>query len=373
MDREVRLCGVATSKCTCTARSTMAELKFLVEARLAPAIIGRGGSAVKRIKIESQVTQVHLSQNAPGVVERTVSLQGPAESINKAFDLITEVLRAEAGLSAGDAERARLLVPDADLLVGEAAIRRVREASSAQIESAAAQGSTGRAKERHVSCTGSVQQVASAVHRFVGAIAERQSHRHRDFLARWAFETAYSDHFETPQEAYADILPLLQSIAQRRARKQLKRKRGGAGYDEYVKRAAVVKRTARENLRGLAVYDPYYCQGAVRDALGALGLDRTRVVNENRDFYADVDGGTVPAHDVLVTNPPYSGEHKQRLLAYLRGEHEREHCRASRPFMLLMPAWLAATDYWADFVEQLAHHRHYGHGGNGPCGPHPQA
>lgn len=45
-----------------------------------------------------------------------------------------------------------------------------------------------------------------------------------------------------------------------------------------------------------------------------------------------------PKHDVLVTNPPYSGDHKKRCL---------EYCRASgKPWFLLVPNYVATKDYY---------------------------
>ena len=96
----------------------------------------------------------------------------------------------------------------------------------------------------------------------------------------------------------------------------------------------------------LRIYDPYYCAGAVKKHLGALGFGH--VHNEPVDFYAS----PVPPHDVVVprgvarrsvsprsnpesrvvfdarrglvqvTNPPYSGDHPGRLL---------DCCRPGRP------------------------------------------
>ncbi len=37
---------------------------------------------------------------------------------------------------------------------------------------------------------------------------------------------------------------------------------------------------------------------------------------QKRDFYADVRKGRVPEYDILVTNPPYSGDHKERILKF---------------------------------------------------------
>jgi hypothetical protein len=46
----------------------------------------------------------------------------------------------------------------------------------------------------------------------------------------------------------------------------------------------------------------------------------------------------------LVTNPPYSGEHKQRLLQYLH--------TISKPFALLLPAYTATKSYWREFLQE---------------------
>lgn len=73
------------------------------------------------------------------------------------------------------------------------------------------------------------------------------------------FETDYNDHFETPREAYEHIVPLLDGIAQ-----------------------TLYGSNSRDKL---TIYDPFYCNGAVVTHLNALGF--TKVVHENRDFYAD--------------------------------------------------------------------------------------
>jgi hypothetical protein len=44
----------------------------------------------------------------------------------------------------------------------------------------------------------------------------------------------------------------------------------------------------------------------------------------------------------LVTNPPYSGEHKVRLLNFLGS-------RPDKPFALLLPVYTATKSYWKEF------------------------
>ena len=73
------------------------------------------------------------------------------------------------------------------------------------------------------------------------------------------------------------------------------------------------------------------------------------MINENRDFYQQIRSNCIPEHDVLITNPPYSGEHKSKLLQYLLGRKLSPH--GAIPFMLLLPAYTATKSYWKDFTE----------------------
>lgn len=121
--------------------------------------------------------------------------------------------------------------------------------------------------------------------------------------------TDVRDHAETPQAAYADLAPLLSRYAE----------------------------TALGKSRGeLVVYDPYYCAGSVVKKLGGLGF--TRVINANRDFYEDLAQGRVPKYDVLVTNPPYSEGHMDKLV---------KHCVDSgKPWCALMPNFVVNKTYY---------------------------
>ena len=69
--------------------------------------------------------------------------------------------------------------------------------------------------------------------------------------------------------------------------------------------------------------DPYFCEGSVVRHLGKLGF--TSVYNRNEDFYAVVAAGRVPDHDVLVTNPPYSSDHMQRILRFCAASNRHVH------------------------------------------------
>ena len=47
--------------------------------------------------------------------------------------------------------------------------------------------------------------------------------------------------------------------------------------------------------------------------------------------------------DVLVTNPPYSGEHKVKLIKFLTSQ-------PTISFALLLPAYTVTKSYWQQFV-----------------------
>ncbi|CAM9768591.1 unnamed protein product [Ectocarpus sp. 8 AP-2014] len=122
------------------------------------------------------------------------------------------------------------------------------------------------------------------------------------------FPTEYGDHFETPLQAYRDIEGALALLA-----KLLDKKR-----------------------KHLRIWDPYYCAGRTPRLLGQLGFPK--VEHSNQDFYKVVREKRQPKHDVLITNPPYSGDHKKRCL---------EYCRASgKPWFLLVPNYVATKDYY---------------------------
>lgn len=120
------------------------------------------------------------------------------------------------------------------------------------------------------------------------------------------FDTKSDDHCETGVDAYRDVAPLLSALARALGKKD----------------------------KDLAIYDPYYCDGAVVRNLATLGF--TNVYNRCEDFYKRM--GSPPPHDVLLTNPPYSGDHVEKLLAFER--------RNSKPTLLLMPNYVSAKTYF---------------------------
>jgi hypothetical protein len=100
----------------------------------------------------------------------------------------------------------------------------------------------------------------------------------------------------------------------------------------------------------LRIYDPYYCNGAVQKNLASLGFPN--VYNRKEDCYRIWKVGLVeststmpatgsdvnyPPFDILVTNPPYSADHMEKLMLHLTSTNSKF---GSRPWFLLMPNWV---------------------------------
>lgn len=129
---------------------------------------------------------------------------------------------------------------------------------------------------------------------------------------RHPFQVDDTDHCETPSQAYQHVLDILDQLA-----KSINKK--------------------RSNLR---IYDPYYCDGGVKKKLAVFGF--ASVINQNRDFYDDVEKKNTPGYDVLVTNPPYSGVHMEKILAFCSLESSTKQ----KPFLLLLPHFVYTKDYY---------------------------
>jgi len=137
------------------------------------------------------------------------------------------------------------------------------------------------------------------------------------------------DHCETPLEAYRDIAPLLSQLA-----------------------GTINPNNKQQQLR---IYDPYYCNGAVVQHLQTLGFPN--VYNRKEDCYArwnnSNNNNSLLVYDVLVSNPPYSGNHIERLIRYLTCPLSSNQSR-DRPWFLLLPQWVHKKDY---YVRAMAQHR----------------
>ena len=373
-------------------------LKLLVDAHLAKAIIGTGGSAVRRLKIASGVHSIHLSTFIPGGVDRTCTITGPSDTVKTAARLIAELLRGEDwNYNEMDTE-IKVILPNGELLVGAAATAKLEQASGATMHVGAPPAEhAGSASEALLTCRGTASQVDAAIHFLIGSISKRHQQRHADFFRQWSFATDYNDHFETPRIAYTHIAPILHAIGEAKDKEAMRlSNQNGSGSS-----------AASASSSSMRVYDPYYCKGSMVECLTSAiaGLtssssnqsassasatptaggggrmppqhrhhqrDRPSssssrhfdILNANRDFYADVTSNNVPQHEALVTNPPYSGNHKERLLSYLLSEWRKNAARNTasheatasaaaahhHPFLLLLPSWVADTEYWRAFL-----------------------
>jgi hypothetical protein len=143
----------------------------------------------------------------------------------------------------------------------------------------------------------------------VEATSTADTKNHDNTRPRYSFQVDDTDHCETPLEAYLHLTDLLDQVA-----KSLGKSRSN-----------------------LSIYDPYYCDGGVKRKLESLGF--ANVTNSNRDFYDDISKGHTPSYDVLVTNPPYSGVHMEKLLQFCADN-------APKPYMLLLPHFVYTKDYY---------------------------
>lgn len=129
------------------------------------------------------------------------------------------------------------------------------------------------------------------------------------------FATDSDDHCESPLDAYADVVLFLK---------------------EYQKKKGEV-----------AIYDPYFCNGAVRRNLESLGFPN--VYNQKEDCYEVWNTPSrYPNYDILITNPPYSGDHIEKLI-----RHITSPTFGNRPWMLLLPQWVHKKDYYVQATRHI--------------------
>ncbi|KAL7544969.1 hypothetical protein ACHAWF_008339 [Thalassiosira exigua] len=125
------------------------------------------------------------------------------------------------------------------------------------------------------------------------------------------FPTNPDDHCETQLLSYEHILPIMDELC---------KSFGGAR-------------------RSMKIYDPYYCNGSVVKHLSALGF--SNVYNKKEDCYAVWKSTAEPDFDLLLTNPPYSEDHIERLM-----NHVTSRPFGNKPWLLLMPQWVHKKDYY---------------------------
>jgi hypothetical protein len=168
--------------------------------------------------------------------------------------------------------------------------------------------------------------VTTAMNKHIGGDGKKGKAKRKPFKPNYDYEVDYNDHFETPLEAYEDILPLLDLILS-----------SGEGIKQSNRED---NKTIRERRKEHIIYDPYYCDGRTKRILRSLGFDK--VVHEKRDFYEDIREQKVPNHHTLVTNPPYSDDHKEKCLQFCVRQFREQQIA----FFLLIPNYVAARNYY---------------------------
>ena len=178
----------------------------------------------------------------------------------------------------------------------------------------------------------------------------------------YPYSTDYNDHFETPLQAYQDIAPfVIRSCV--------------AAATSSSMGAQAKKHTASSVF---TLYDPYYCQGRtetyLQQALALQEEDPTssttstdkqkksyRLIHRKRDFYQDIQNQQIPDHDLFITNPPYSDDHKIKCLEFAvhnqRSKHKTTNIDGASntkiPFMILMPDYVAGKDYFRKATQNI--------------------
>lgn len=94
----------------------------------------------------------------------------------------------------------------------------------------------------------------------------------------------------------------------------------------------------------IKLWDPFYCQGSVKAFFAENGFARCH--NEPVDFYDLIKEGNLPVHDVLVTNPPYTGQHIERALSFCARN-------GSVPWAMLLPTNVLERLWWQEMTVRL--------------------
>jgi hypothetical protein len=126
----------------------------------------------------------------------------------------------------------------------------------------------------------------------------------------YPFEVHADDHCETPPEAFGHIAAVLSELA---------------------------AHTGVVPAAKLRIWDPYYCSGSSAIHLETAGFPTCH--HRKEDFYAVVEKGAQPEHDVVVTNPPFSADHIPRFLEIAAAN--------AKPWCMLAPNWVYTKPFFA--------------------------
>jgi hypothetical protein len=198
---------------------------------------------------------------------------------------------------------------------------------------------------------------------------------------RFSFPVHSLDHCETPRIAYEHIQPVLQELNNALYKRQQQNQQQRSSSSTATASTATASTVVSCPLR---IWDPYYCNGAMKRHLISLGFEN--VHHEPQDFYDIVERHILPEppHDVLVTNPPYSETHIDRLFHYLSSRTRTMTSSSSTktvntptkisstptpkhpplsppPFCLLLPNWVARKKEFTTMLLPKIHHHHHHH------------
>lgn len=144
----------------------------------------------------------------------------------------------------------------------------------------------------------------------------------KDCQLEFPFQTDPDDHCESPAESYRDIDSILKALV-----------------------------TSNREAHQLEIYDPYYCNGSVVRHLSEIGF--SNVYNKKEDCYKTWSPQdrtqSYPSFDVLLTNPPYSGDHISRLINHIFSE---DFLNSRKPWLLLMPYFVHKKDYYNEALRK---------------------
>ncbi len=203
---------------------------------------------------------------------------------------------------------------------------------------------------------------------------------------KYPFRVDYNDHFETPHIAYEHILPLLDAVAPnssyenhddtnnkhgQRVKKKKRRRQSKESCDASTSTGMMIIEAQNQSTTCMTrsehiIYDPYYCNGKMKEIFKGFGF--TNIQHEKRDFYKDIKLNVVPKFHTLVTNPPYSGNHKEKCMQFAM-EHLRPckksndggdsnaicntkeiNSNTSKPFFILMPNYVACRNHFRSSI-----------------------
>ena len=129
------------------------------------------------------------------------------------------------------------------------------------------------------------------------------------------YEVDPLDHAETEVRAYSHVTPLMKLLA-----KELRKQQSELG-----------------------LWDPYFCKGAMVGKLNSLGFDHVHNVNE--DCYQVMASGKLPYHDIVISAPPYSGDHLEKIVEFCMSPGQ-----ANKIWLLLLPNWVERKPYFEKHV-----------------------